>query len=238
VRVPPSILGAASPARARAMRGLWLAAGVWAAGLLAWEAFFARPAPPPVILTPHQAAEGFNVSVSPLGLPNLPGSSLGGRPAPAFALTTQDGRTISLSRLAGKVVVLTFVNTGQDAPSSVSVLTADLLRDTLKRLGRRGADVVMLAVTVNLAADSASAVRAWSEANGGVTVLTGSAAALRHLWTAYAAEVSGSGATLAYTPAVYVLNREGREETLTVVAPTGLAGQVSNLVKDIVPWIK
>lgn len=220
------------------MRGLWLAAGVWAAGLLVWEAFFAHPAPPPVILTPHQAAQGFNVSVSPLGLKNLPGSSLGGRRAPAFSLTNQDGRTVSLSQLAGKVVVLTFVNTAQDSPGSTSALTAQLLLKTRELLGARAAGVVMLAVTVNTAADSRADVKVWSAANGAVTVLTGSLAALRHMWTAYAAEVSGTGSELAYTPAVYVLNRQGREETLTVVAPTGIAGQASNLVKDIVPWLK
>lgn len=55
---------------------------------------------------------GCNVSVSPLGLPNLPGSPLSGRPAPPFALMTVSGTRITIQSRAGRVVVLTFVAVG------------------------------------------------------------------------------------------------------------------------------
>ncbi|MDA8198207.1 MAG: hypothetical protein M0Z54_02080 [Thermaerobacter sp.] len=44
----------------------------------------------------------------------------------------------------------------------------------------------------------------------------------------------GQGATETFTPAVCVLNRHGREETLTVAAPPGIGAQACALVRDIV----
>jgi hypothetical protein len=63
-------------------------------------------------------------------------------------------------------------------------------------------------------------------------LLTGGLGALQSAWTAYGVDVRGQGAT--FTPAVYVLNRHGREETLTVAAPRGIGSQARALVRDIV----
>ena len=43
----------------------------------------------------------------------------------------------------------------------------------------------------------------------------------------------GQGAPLTFTPPAYVLNRDDREETLTVAAPRGISAQADALVRDI-----
>lgn len=209
--------------------GLWLAVGVWAAALLVWQVMGAGAAPLSPVLTPQQAAQGFNVSVSPLGLPNLPGTPLSGRAAPRFALTTVSGARVTLQSVAGRVVVLTFVAVGGQNGQGTGA--GALLERTRGLLGTRAAGVAMLAVVVDADA-SRAALASWQQHHPGVVLLTGGLGALQSAWTAYGVDVRGQGAT--FTPAVYVLNRHGREETLTVAAPRGIGSQARALVRDIV----
>ncbi len=216
--------------RGRVAIGLWMAVGVWAAALLAWQGLAARATPELPVLTPQQAAQGFNVSASPLGLPNLPGTPLGGRPAPPIALTTVSGARMTLKSVAGRVVVLTFVAVGGENGQSSGA--GRLLERTRRLLGRRAAGVAMLAVVVD-AQVSHAALALWQHQHPGVVLLTGAPGALQAVWGAYGVEVRGQGAAASFTPAVYVLNRRGREETLTVAAPRGLGSQARALVRDI-----
>lgn len=212
---------------------LWLAAGVWAAGLLAWQWGAGAPHGP-LVLSPHQAAEGFNVSVSPLGLANLPGTPLSGRPAPPFALRNTEGRVVTLTSLAGRVVVLTFVNL--DAHNGQGQGVGRLLAAARRRLGGRAGRVAFLAVAVNRRAGPA-AMQRWAAAHAGIIVLSGSAKALGRVWRAYGVGVAGQGPTLRYTPAVYVLSPQGHEEILTVAAPAGVSRQAADLVRDVEAWL-
>jgi protein SCO1/2 len=108
-------------------------------------------------------------------------------PAPAFTLTAQDERRLSLADLRGKVVVLTFIYTA--CADTCPLLTAKMA--TLQ--GRLGADfgtrVYFVSVTVDPERDTPAVLKGYGAAHGarfdGWAFLTGTPADIRDVSKRY-----------------------------------------------------
>src|SRR5213593_3762078 len=99
-------------------------------------------------------------------------------PAPAFMLTAQDDRRVSLVDLRGKVLALTFIYTS--CVDTCPLLTAKMT-GLQTRLGADfGPQVVFVSITVDPERDTPEVLRRYAEAHGataaGWTFLTGSPA--------------------------------------------------------------
>ena len=160
----------------------------------------------------------------------LPGrSSLAGAvlqpPVPAyhFRLPDQDGRPVSLSRLRGRVVALTFLYT--HCPDVCPLLT-DMLHTAYEQLGDTAGHVALLAVSVDPNGDTPAAVRdflAKHHVEHELTYLRGSFDQLRPVWAHYyvgsdAQDVTPEAAAAAkpgpgqvgHTAIVYVIDPQGK----------------------------
>jgi protein SCO1 len=169
-------------------------------------------------------ARGGPQPARPVGIPasvsdaqiNLMGlSPVPARIAPGFILTDQDGRTLSLSSLHGKVVVLEFMDPHcTDICPIVSQEYVDAYRD----LGALAGRVVFAAVNVNQYHAAVSDMMAYSREQRLTTIpnwhfLTGPVRDLRKVWDGYeiAVEASGPNADIVHTSAVYFIDPAGRE---------------------------
>lgn len=104
---------------------------------------------------------------------------------PDFALRDQHGQVVRLSRLRGKVVLLTFLYT--HCPD-VCPLTAINLNSALSTLGAQRENVDILAVSVDPRGDTPSAVKAFVRSHRLRTqfhYLTGTPKTLKPIWRAY-----------------------------------------------------
>jgi protein SCO1/2 len=128
---------------------------------------------------------GVSRSSSPSKQRLLGERALGSSIANDFALRDQDGRIVRLSRLRGKVILLTFLYT---SCPDVCPLTAAVLGDVLRRLGSDRRSVRVIAVSVDPHGDTRSSVRAFIsklKLPPEFRYLTGTATQLRPVWQAY-----------------------------------------------------
>ncbi|MGH2858918.1 MAG: redoxin domain-containing protein [Solirubrobacteraceae bacterium] len=156
--------------------------------------------------TPVAAADS-----SPLASnPNLdPGTALN-KPAPDFTLRDQFGRPTSLSDYRGKVVVLAF---NDSECTTVCPLSTTAMVDARRYLGAAGSKVALLGINANPKATSRADVLAYSRAHGMLhqwRFLTGSKAQLEQVWKAYGIGVQITGGQIDHTPALYVIDPQGR----------------------------
>ncbi len=138
--------------------------------------------------------------------------------APAFTLTDQFGKAVSLSSFRGKVVVLSF---NDPQCTTICPLTTTAMLEGKKLLGPAGADVELVGVGANPDATSVSAVRDYSAAHGMLhqwRFLTGSLPQLQRVWKAYAIYTAVIKGTIDHTPATYVIDPQGRETRLFISA--------------------
>jgi len=147
--------------------------------------------------------------------PNLDlGSSLGGKPAPDFKLVNQFGQPMSLSQFRGKVVLLGF----EDSEcTTVCPLTTQSMVLAKELLGKAGDSVQLLGVDANPDAIGISNVMAYSRAHGMINqwdFLTGSAAQLKSVWNSYHIAVQIESGEIDHTPALYVIDQQGRLQKL------------------------
>jgi protein SCO1 len=115
----------------------------------------------------------------------LDGTALETTRAPDFALTDQDGKTVRLSALRGKAVLVTFLYT--HCPD-VCPLIATNLGLALRRLGPKAAGVRALAVSVDPKGDTAASVRGFVRSHRlppQFRYLRGTKAELTKVWRAY-----------------------------------------------------
>ena len=160
--------------------------------------------------------EGIPASVSDaqinlMGLSPVPVS-----PAPGFTLTDQEGRTLSLSSLRGKVVVLEFMDPHcTDICPIVSQEYVDAYRD----LGPLARQVVFAAVNVNQYHAAVADMMAYSREQQLTTIpswhfFTGPLPDLRKVWDGYEITVQAPSpnADIVHTSAVYFIDPAGREE--------------------------
>lgn len=173
--------------------------------------------------------------------PVLKGYGLDSVPAPTFALTDQNGRTISLRALAGRPVVLTFLYT--HCPDECP-LTAEKLRRTVQTLGARASVVAWLAVSIDPVGDTPQAALdfvAKHHLSGVLHFLVGSQRQLHPIWTAYHIAVargdadtaaSQQGGALVHSAAVYLIDARGDERALytSAFAPDDLASDLRALL--------
>jgi cytochrome oxidase Cu insertion factor (SCO1/SenC/PrrC family) len=147
--------------------------------------------------------------------PNLDlGSSLGNRPAPDFRLRNQFGQPMSLSQFRGKVVMLGF----EDSECTmVCPLTTQSMLLAKQLLGPAGDQVQLLGIDANSEATSVADMLAYSRAHGLVNqwdFLTGSPAELKAIWTRYDIAVQIEKGQIDHTPALFVIDQQGRERKL------------------------
>ena len=173
-------------------------------------------------------------SAAAMGNPNLDtGTSLGGARAPDIRLTNQFGQPMSLSQLHGKVVLLSF---DDSQCTTVCPLTTQSMLWAKQLLGSAGDQVQLLGVDSNPNATSVADVLWYSRAHGMVNqwnFLTGSPAQLKAVWTAYHVAVQIQQGQIDHTPALFVIDQQGREQKLylTQMAYSSV-GQSAELLAD------
>jgi cytochrome oxidase Cu insertion factor (SCO1/SenC/PrrC family)/thiol-disulfide isomerase/thioredoxin len=138
-----------------------------------------------------------------------PGTKLSG-PAPDFILTDQFGRPVSLSAFRGRVVILAF---NDSQCTTICPLTTTAMVQAQRMLGPAASQVQLLGIDANPAATSVRDVRAYSEAHGMMRQWhfgTGALAQLKRVWSAYHVGVAIESDQIDHTPALFVIDRQGR----------------------------
>ncbi|HUZ15948.1 MAG TPA: redoxin domain-containing protein [Gaiellaceae bacterium] len=136
--------------------------------------------------------------------------------APAFTLTDQFGRKVSLSSFRGKVVVLSF---NDPQCTTICPLTTTAMLEAKQKLGAAAADVQLLGVTANPDATQVKWVRAYSQAHGMLhkwLFLTGSLPKLQRVWSGYGIGAAVVQGAIDHTPATFVVDPQGRETRLYI----------------------
>ncbi len=144
--------------------------------------------------------------------PNLDlGTPLGTKAAPNFKLTNQFGQPMSLSQFRGKAVVLGFVDS---ECTTVCPLTTLAMLEAKQMLGKAGDQVQLLGIDANPDAIATSNVLAYSRVHSMVNrwdFLTGSLPQLKATWKSFNIYAKVVGNQIDHTPALYVIDPQGRE---------------------------
>lgn len=206
--MPGGVRDAVAGAGLRSVRDAVAGAGlrsVGAAGALAVILLGAAP----------MAAAAANRSADPILALAIAGNSTSlDVPAPAFSLTDQYGRTVTLDSLRGKVVLMTFLDPvcSTDCP-----IIAQEFKQAGQLLGARAAGVELVAVVANPTYRSTAVTRAFDRQEGLTTVpnwryLTGSPSELGAVWRHYGVTVQNlpAGAMSAHNDLAVVIDPAGR----------------------------
>jgi cytochrome oxidase Cu insertion factor (SCO1/SenC/PrrC family) len=168
--------------------------------------------------------------------PNLDlGSPLGDKPAPDVNLVNQFGQPMSLSQFRGRVVLLSF----EDSEcTTVCPLTTQAMVLAKELLGSAGKSVQLLGVDANPDAVKVSDVMAYSRVHGMVNqwdFLTGSVTQLKSVWKAYNIAVQVESGQIDHTPALYVIDQQGREQKvyLTQMAYSSITQSAQVLATEV-----
>jgi cytochrome oxidase Cu insertion factor (SCO1/SenC/PrrC family) len=154
-------------------------------------------------------------------------------PAPAFRLTDQQGRTVTLASLRGKAVLLTFLDPvcTTDCP-----LIAQEFKSAGTLLGAQASQVELVAIAANPTYYSTQFTRAFSQQEGLSSdphwlYLTGTLAQLRSVWNQYGVDVQDlpAGAMSAHPDIAIVIDRSGviRQEIAADPGPGTLSTKSS-----------
>lgn len=142
--------------------------------------------------------------------------------APAFTLTDQNGKTLSLSSFKGHAVVLEFMDPNC---TDICPLVSQEFVDAYHNLGSSASNVVFLAVNVNKYHLSTSAVEAFTNGHGLNKIpdwhfFTGNLSALQKIWSQYGITVDAPSPTadVVHTSIVYFIDARGRERY--IASPT------------------
>ena len=168
--------------------------------------------------------------------PNLDlGSPLGDRPAPDFTLVNQFGQPMSLSQFRGRVIMLSFED---PECTDVCPLTSQSMVLAKELLGTAGKSVQLLGVSANPDANKVADVMAYTRAHGMVNqwdFLTGPDAQLKAVWKGYNIAVQIADGDVEHTPALYVIDQQGREQKvyLTQMAYSSVTQSAQVLATEI-----
>jgi cytochrome oxidase Cu insertion factor (SCO1/SenC/PrrC family) len=135
-------------------------------------------------------------------------------PAAGFALTDQDGRTVSLASLRGKVVLMTFLD---PVCTSDCPIIAQEFKQAGQMLGAQAGLVELVAVVANPTYRSTAVTQAFDRQEGLTTVpnwlyLTGSLSQLGEVWRHYGVTVQNlpAGAMSAHNDLAVIIDPAGR----------------------------
>ncbi|MDX6338782.1 MAG: hypothetical protein QOG05_6122 [Streptosporangiaceae bacterium] len=138
--------------------------------------------------------------------------------APGFTLTDQDGHTLSLSSLHGKVVVLQFMD--PHCTDICPIVSAEFVK-AYRDLGPLASKVVFAAVNVNTYHARVQDMARYTQAQQLGTIpswhfFTGPVPALKSVWRGYNIQVyaPNANADVQHTSAVYFIDAQGRERFL------------------------
>ncbi len=141
------------------------------------------------------------------------GSTTLDEPAPGFALTDQNGATVTLASLRGKVVLMTFLD---PVCTSDCPIIGQEFKQAGVMLGAKDSDVELVAIVANPTYRAVEFTRAFDRQEGLNTVgnwlyLTGSLSALGQVWDAYGVTVQDlpAGAMSAHNDLAVVIDRSG-----------------------------
>ncbi len=135
-------------------------------------------------------------------------------PAPAFTLTDQHGRAVTLASLRGKVVLLTFLD---DTCSVDCPLIAQEFRQAGQLLAAESRQVELVAINYNPLYTQVSYIQAFDRQEGltGVTnwlYLTGTSAQLQQVWRHYGvadAQILPAGSMIGHGDYAFVIDQVG-----------------------------
>jgi len=160
------------------------------------------------------AAGSANRNADPILAQALVGSTAPvDQPAPAFQLTSQDGRRVSLASLHGKVLLLTFLDPvcNTDCP-----VIAQEMKAAWTMLGPAGRHVDLVAIVANPTYLSTVFTQAFSKQEGLSAMpnwlyLTGTLGQLRRVWGQYGIDVQNepAGAMSAHNDVAFVIDSSG-----------------------------
>jgi cytochrome oxidase Cu insertion factor (SCO1/SenC/PrrC family) len=139
-------------------------------------------------------------------------------PAPGFTLTDQAGRTMTLSALRGKVVVLEFMD---PHCTDICPIVSQEFVDAYHKLGPAARNVAFIAINVNQYHASVADMAAYSRQEALNTIpgwhfFTGPVPALKTAWRDYhiAVQAPNPDADIVHTSALYFIDSQGREAFL------------------------
>jgi cytochrome oxidase Cu insertion factor (SCO1/SenC/PrrC family) len=213
----PGVLAARRSARRRRK---WTILGVAAALLIGLNAYAAY-----VLTNQDNAVAGANLR--PSGIPRNISTSLANlmqlspilsQRAPGFTLTDQNGHTMSLASLRGKVVVLEFMD---PHCTDICPIVSQEFVDAYHELKADSGRVVFAAINVNQYYATTSDMAAYSHQHQLSTIpswhfLTGPIPALKTAWRDYniTVDAPNPNADIIHTSAVYFIDAKGAERYL------------------------
>jgi cytochrome oxidase Cu insertion factor (SCO1/SenC/PrrC family) len=159
-------------------------------------------------------------------------------PAPAFTLTDQDGRPVSLASLRGKTILLTFLD---PVCTSDCPVIAQEFRQADQLLGADSAHVELVAIVANPIYRSIAYTRAFDsqERLAGLPnwlFLTGSLPQLKQAWKSYAiaAQILPAGGMIAHSDVAYVIGANGNTRNELDFDPgPGTSSSVSSFAVEL-----
>ena len=219
-RRPPARRASRAPLAARRSarrRRKWIILGVAAALLIGLNAYAAY-----VLTNQDNAVAGANLR--PSGIPRNISTSLANlmqlspilsQRAPGFTLTDQNGHTMSLASLRGKVVVLEFMD---PHCTDICPIVSQEFVDAYHKLGSQAGKVVFAAINVNQYHATVANMATYSNEQRLNTIpswhfFTGPVPALKTAWRSYdvAVEAPNPNADIIHTSSVYFIDAQGRE---------------------------
>jgi cytochrome oxidase Cu insertion factor (SCO1/SenC/PrrC family) len=167
-----------------------------------------------VIGAAPMAVAAVNRTADPiLALAIAGGSTTLDEPAPGFTLTDQNGATVTLASLRGKVVLMTFLD---PVCTSDCPIIGQEFKQAGVMLGAKDPDVELVAIVANPTYRGVEFTQAFDREEGLNTVgnwlyLTGSLSALGKVWDAYGVTVQNlpAGAMSAHNDLAVVIDRSG-----------------------------
>jgi cytochrome oxidase Cu insertion factor (SCO1/SenC/PrrC family) len=161
------------------------------------------------------AAAAANRTADPIIAEAISGdSALIDSPAPDFTLTDQNGHTVTMASLHGKVILLTFLD--PVCTTDCPIIGAEF-KEAGVLLGSANHDVELVAIAANPVYYSTADDRAFDTEAGLTTVpnwryLTGSLPQLEKLWNQYGVDVENlpAGAMAAHNDIAIVISKDGQ----------------------------
>ena len=153
--------------------------------------------------------------------------------APNFTLQDQNGSSVSLTQLRGRVIALTFLDT---QCLSLCRLQASLIGGVQADLGG-SVPLTVVVISVRPEVDTPAAIATFADAHNlrePYLWLNGAKSQLAGVWGSYGITVQPTAGDLAHSSVIYLLDKRGNErvEFADVPDPTWLESDVRLLAKS------